>query len=156
MNYLIFITVVICFYTIMFISFQCLPILEMFYGFFRCFRMVKSILIKVPDELYYELKKKMAEYKCDKWLDFILKLSGIYPTPMETIYEKREIEEAVQSVDVQKRKTEPATSRQLKYLKRLCNALGKPFLKDYNQLTKDEASKIIQEFEKEAKRKRKE
>jgi len=68
--------------------------------------MVKTISIKVPDELYYELKRKMAELKCDKWLDFILKLSGIYPTTMEeaseTVDVRKEIEEAVQSVDAQK------------------------------------------------------
>lgn len=140
----------------MFITFTCFLI---FKGFVGVFRMVKTISIKVPDELYYELKRKMAELKCDKWLDFLLKLSGIYPTTMEEVSEtvdvKKEIEEAVQSVDVQKGKPEPATPRQLNYIKRLCKILGKPFLEDYNQLTKEEASKLIQELEEKAKEKAK-
>jgi hypothetical protein len=86
----------------------------------KVIKVVKTISIKVPDELYYELKRKKAEMRCDRWLDFILKVSGIFPTtspkklerPIEKAEEtetneidvKKEIEAAYKSFEKQERK----------------------------------------------------
>ena len=63
---------------------------------------------------------------------------------------QQQIKEAVKSVDVQKRRFIPATEKQKNYINELCRRLGKPYLEEYEYLSKREADSLIKRLEKEA------